>query len=242
MENIDRITDFGAKPRTTIRPRLQWRTAQALMWTLSAFAPAAVVHASGPDQACLDACKSNCSDVCIGTGANHTACVNQCHAQNAACTASCQGTHGNAGTGAAGSGANSGASGGGAGNPGGGSTTGGTSPATCADEAQFVCDEYIYEYSDGCWTYDTFEDCVNALGVADGCGVCSEETAGCARGHNGTVRTCTGRCTGANGSEVTITALGVTQTCHSNWFYGWYPWVRRNADNSLSQGCTGPCY
>jgi hypothetical protein len=59
-------------------------------------------------------------------------------------------------------------------------------------------------------------------------------------------RTCTitnGPCTGAGGKAKCITVNGVTQCCHSNWLYGWWPWIKGCSDGQVEdQGCSGPCY
>jgi hypothetical protein len=55
--------------------------------------------------------------------------------------------------------------------------------------------------------------------------------------------TTNGPCTGAGGSDQCITINGVTQCCHSNWFWGWYPWMTTCSDGTVeNQGCGGPCY
>jgi hypothetical protein len=55
--------------------------------------------------------------------------------------------------------------------------------------------------------------------------------------------TINGACTGAGGADQCITAGGVTQCCHSNWLYGWYPWIIVCSDGTVGgQGCSGPCY
>jgi hypothetical protein len=65
----------------------------------------------------------------------------------------------------------------------------------------------------------------------------------CTHQHTETISRCEGPCTGAGGSAKTITAFGVTQRCHSNWFYGWYPWIERNnSTGAVTQGCSGPCW
>ena len=59
-------------------------------------------------------------------------------------------------------------------------------------------------------------------------------------------RTCTqtnGPCTGARGSDTCVTVNGVTQCCHSNWLYGWYPWIKGCSDGQIeNKSCSGPCY
>lgn len=55
-------------------------------------------------------------------------------------------------------------------------------------------------------------------------------------------QTVNGSCTGANGSDQCVTAGGVTQCCHSNWLYGWQPWINVCNGSATSQGCSGPCY
>jgi hypothetical protein len=61
-----------------------------------------------------------------------------------------------------------------------------------------------------------------------------------------TPRTCfstNGPCTGAGGSDQCKTLNGVTQCCHSNWLWGWFPWIRGCSDGTIAaQGCGGPCY
>jgi len=57
-----------------------------------------------------------------------------------------------------------------------------------------------------------------------------------------TCKTTTGRCTGAGGADQCIIAGGVTQCCHSNWLYGWFPWITVCSDGTVTQGCNGPCW
>jgi hypothetical protein len=57
-----------------------------------------------------------------------------------------------------------------------------------------------------------------------------------------TCQTFEGKCTGAGGSDQCVSAGGVTKCCHSNWVYGWQPWVRVCSDGTVTQGCSGPCY
>ena len=57
-----------------------------------------------------------------------------------------------------------------------------------------------------------------------------------------TCQTFNGFCTGANGPEKCISAAGRTQCCHSNLFYGWFPWIRTCSDGTVTQGCNGPCW
>lgn len=55
-------------------------------------------------------------------------------------------------------------------------------------------------------------------------------------------QTFNGPCTGAGGSDKCLSEGGVTQCCHSNWFYGWFPWIRICNDGTHAQGCSGPCW
>lgn len=57
-----------------------------------------------------------------------------------------------------------------------------------------------------------------------------------------TCQTFNGMCTGAGGADQCVSAGGITQCCHSNWFYGWWPWIRICSDGSFTQGCSGPCW
>ena len=57
-----------------------------------------------------------------------------------------------------------------------------------------------------------------------------------------TCQTFTGSCTGAGGPDQCVTAGGSTKCCHSNWFYGWQPWINVCSDGSLTSGCSGPCW
>jgi hypothetical protein len=57
-----------------------------------------------------------------------------------------------------------------------------------------------------------------------------------------TCQTTTGSCTGAGGADQCVTAGGTTKCCHSNWFYGWQPWVRVCSDGTVTSGCNGPCW
>ena len=56
-----------------------------------------------------------------------------------------------------------------------------------------------------------------------------------------TCQTFTGSCTGAGGSDQCVSAGGTTKCCHSNWFYGWQPWIRVCSDGTVTSGCNGPC-
>jgi hypothetical protein len=50
-----------------------------------------------------------------------------------------------------------------------------------------------------------------------------------------------GQCTGAFGDRC-ITLNGVTQCCHSNLPWGWFPWIEGCTDGTvLNMGCGGPC-
>jgi hypothetical protein len=58
-----------------------------------------------------------------------------------------------------------------------------------------------------------------------------------------------GPCTGAGGPDKCITAGGTAQCCHSNWLYGWYPWITvcgeftaTGTATQVTKGCNGPCW
>src|SRR5438094_9597471 len=48
-----------------------------------------ICPASYIDQDCYDNCFQDCSDLCSGSGKDHTDCVNRCHQHNAGCRSSC---------------------------------------------------------------------------------------------------------------------------------------------------------
>jgi len=62
-------------------------------------------------------------------------------------------------------------------------------------------------------------------------------------------QTFTGPCTGAGGSDQCVRAGGTTQCCHSNWLWGWSPWITVCGEFTatgtavqVTQGCNGPCW
>lgn len=67
-------------------------------------------------------------------------------------------------------------------------------------------------------------------------------------GLQGCCQTFKGACTGAGGADQCVAAGGTKQCCHSNWFYGWQPWITVCGSFSggtptvqVTQGCGGPC-
>jgi hypothetical protein len=111
-----------------------------------------------------------------------------------------------------------------------------------ATSCSAVCDSWDVVPSCDCngYCYNTEDDCWNSQ-VDQNCG-CSTPSTYCVHSHNVCCTETHGFCTGAGGADTCLTVGGITQTCHSNWLYGWYPYITICDDGTRQAGCKGPCY
>lgn len=108
----------------------------------------------------------------------------------------------------------------------------------------FICDEAYTIYTDceSDYIYPSYEACIDSDECQDYGDCCCTPVIKCVQGHTRCCTTTNGPCTGAGGPDKCITVGGLTQCCHSNWLYGWWPWVTICDDGTRNSGCSGPCY
>lgn len=118
-----------------------------------------------------------------------------------------------------------------------------TNSAAPSQDCTSVCDywDYVYYGCDGT-AYSDQGECLASPPCSDEDDCCCDPSPYCVHSHTRCCTTYSGACTGAGGSDQCITAAGVTQCCHSNWLYGWWPWVTTCDDGTRNAGCSGPCW